>query len=120
HDHAVEHAWLNIGVGLVAFIAIPFLVVLLFIPVITIPLALIIAVFYGLFLYFSQLLAALVVGMLILSRTRGSDNLSSWYWSLPLGLALIGLLIWIPIIGIFICFAVLFFGLGSILTSLWS
>ncbi|MDH3252147.1 MAG: hypothetical protein OEM41_05100 [Ignavibacteria bacterium] len=99
--------------GLIAFVVTPVAVVLLFITVIGLPIGLFVLALYFWLLYLSQLTLGIAVG----SRFFGKEGATGWnaFWPFAVGLIIIQLLTFIPILGPIITIAGIVFGLGAML-----
>lgn len=110
---STERFWQNILTGFGMFILIPLAIVLLIIPILTIPLAVILSVLYGLTLFISYLMVAMILGFQLITWFVTDPKKSTYYWSLVLGLMLIAILNNVPFIGGLFSILLLFFGIGS-------
>ena len=98
------------GVGLLAFVAVPILLVLLAITIVGIPLSLAGAIAYALTLWVAAVYGMYAVGVWGLSLADGE---SKWV-ALVLGVAAVSLVGLIPILGAFVQFLVLLLGFGAL------
>jgi cytoskeletal protein CcmA (bactofilin family) len=105
------------GWGAVLFFGTPVGVLLAFVTIIGIPLGSIVMLLYLVSLYISEMVVALLVGKLIFFRVKKTDEKSFLFGAFALGLFIIRLLRFIPVIGWIIRFVVALFGLGAILLS---
>jgi hypothetical protein len=112
----------NTGWGLLSFVAIPVVIVLLAIFVITIPLSILMALTYGVALFISYLLVAMSLGVWSIIMIKGGDevNPASYYYGLALGIIYIAIITNLPFIGGLANVILLFFGLGSVVRYLWA
>lgn len=117
---ASQHFWRNTGIGVISFIIIPVAVILLFILVITVPLAILLSLAYGFALFISYLLVALVLGVLTIKYFKRDITTSVYYWGLLLGMVIIAVLTNIPYVGGIINLLFIFFGLGSVTYFMWT
>jgi cytoskeletal protein CcmA (bactofilin family) len=102
----------NLLYGLLLLIIIPIVVVLLLITIIGIPLSLMIFIIYVISLYISRIYVGFRVGQYVLEKLKIETRSRALTMASGLLILLIG--INLPIIGIFIHFAVLLLGLGAI------
>ena len=116
---ATERFWKNTGIGLLAFLLVPFSVLVLIFLVFTIPLSIILALLYGLSLLAGYLLVAMILGVMSIFYFRPDVGVSAYYWGLALGMLYIAILVNLPFIGWFLNAILLFFGLGSLVYYLW-
>lgn len=119
YQFSTERFWSNIGVGLLSLLGIPLAIFILFLPLVTIPLAVILGIAYAFSLFFSYLLVALVLGMQVWFWIHKEPVKATWYWALALGLILIAIVTHIPFIGWLINLLLLFFGSGSVVAYMW-
>ncbi|HEY5806031.1 MAG TPA: polymer-forming cytoskeletal protein [Candidatus Saccharimonadales bacterium] len=111
-DQAVRSPWKTLLVGFIAALAVPALILLLMITVIGIPLALLIIVAWILIQAFAGVAAAYYLGRLILRKRRNP------ILTMLLGATLLIILYFIPILGIIVWLAAMFWGTGMILLEL--
>jgi hypothetical protein len=111
---STERFWMNILTGFGMFILIPLAIIILIIPLLTIPLAVILSVLYGLTLFISYLMVAMILGFQFVTWFVTDPKKSTYYWSLVLGLILIAILNNVPFLGGLFSILLLFFGIGSI------
>jgi len=97
------------GVGLVAIIAIPVLLVVLVFTIIGIPLAILSAVLFGLLLWVALVYGRFAVGTWLLSLV----DVDNRWAALLVGLVVFGLVSLVPILGGFVDFLVVLLGLGA-------
>ncbi len=83
-------------VGLITMLVTPVVMIVLFITIIGIPFAAFLIALMVLLFYLSRIFAAMYVGSLLINRVSKD---ASTYWSLLLGLIILGILSFIPIIG---------------------
>jgi len=106
--------WRILGIGFLTVIAPPILAVLLFLPILTIPLAAALFVMWGVSLYFGSLLSGLLVANLLFPL-RKADSPWMLLGKYFLGTVLLSLLHIVPIVGSLLIFIVCLLTLGSIL-----
>ncbi|MDB5170665.1 MAG: hypothetical protein JWO35_359 [Candidatus Saccharibacteria bacterium] len=112
---ALEHPGQTVLTGLIASILAPVIGVALLLSLIGTPLALIFGLFWFVILLLSGPFAAYFTGRLILSRSSVKNAIAY----MMLGAIVLIILYYIPIINILVLLAVLWFGVGMILVSLW-
>ncbi len=103
----------SLGIGFIAYICIPIVLLILLVMIITIPLMLVVFLAYLIALYVAKFYVAIWLGNLILRRGGRTDV--SPIPSFLLGILLIYLVTWIPVVGTLIGIVVIFFGLGALL-----
>lgn len=119
YKFATEHIWKNTGIGLIAFIIIPIVIIGLFILFLTIPLGVLLSLTYGLALFVSYLLVAMTLGVMSILYFKDEPTISTYYWGLVLGMIIVAILTNLPFIGwLFNVFFILF-GLGSVVYYFW-
>jgi len=102
----------SLGIGFIAFICVPILAIILLVLVLTIPLSWILILGYLIALYIAKFYVATWIGKLIL-RGRAAD--ASPIPPMLLGLTILFLVTWIPVLGTLVAFLTWFFGLGALL-----
>jgi len=108
-----RHPWASLLAGFITLIIVPFIVVLLMVTVIGIPLALVLMWLYLSALLISPIFAAILIGRLVWRRPAG--NL---FLAFLIGLGIITLARFIPLLGSLVTLAVLVFGLGSLVLAI--
>ncbi|KPJ65056.1 hypothetical protein AMJ44_11160 [candidate division WOR-1 bacterium DG_54_3] len=89
--------WKSLGWGILSLIVIPFIILLFFISVIGIPLGILLLVAYIFGMYITGIFISVVIGSWIFGKL-GKPAISL-IWALILGLILLKLIGWIPIVG---------------------
>jgi len=108
---------MSLGIGFVAFCAIPIAIVVLLILIVGIPAGIILMFAYTVFFYIAKIYVAIAVGRLIIGvLRRGAEPKQGW--ALLLGLTILTLLFMIPVLGWIVYFLVLFWGFGAILMGI--
>ncbi|WP_423188989.1 hypothetical protein ACO1PF_10405 [Alkalibacterium sp. f15] len=107
---------MTMGIGLLALIVTPFLLILLMITIIGIPMSVILAMLYGIALYISRIIVALYIGASIF-RLFGRPNFGNEFLLVFLGLFILELLMLIPYVGWIIGFFIVITGLGALILS---
>ena len=119
-----DHAWRtaetirtkplkSLGIGFIAFICIPIVILIAFVLILTIPLALMLLLAYLIALYIAKFYVSIWLGNLILRRGGRTDK--SPIPPMLLGLLIVYLVTAIPVIGTLIGIVIIFFGLGALL-----
>ncbi|NHN60407.1 MULTISPECIES: polymer-forming cytoskeletal protein [Halorussus] len=103
------------GVGLLTFVGIPVLFVLLLLSLVGIPLALLVILLYPLALWIGYVYGAFALGAWALGLT---DADSRWL-ALALGVFVVSIVGFVPILGGLIQFLVLLLGLGAFALGVW-
>jgi hypothetical protein len=104
--------WRSMGIGFLAILLFPLLLILLAISIIGIPFIFFIVPFFVFLLYFSRIFTSLCLGKYLLDK-RGSKR--SLRWALLLGLIVYYLIKLLPLIGPIVVFAFIIAGLGAFL-----
>ena len=110
--------WKCLGWGFLSLIVIPVATAILFMVLIGFPLALFGTFIYMILLYLASIFIAMVIGEKIIQlfKKRGEISL---YPSFIIGLIVLFVLGWIPILGFFVKLFVLLFGSGMIILGTW-
>lgn len=119
HRFSTENYFKNTGLGFLLFLGIPIASIILLILVLTIPISVLLMVFYGLALFFGYLLVALTIGTLSIRLFKPGEAYSDYYWGLALGILLTSILSVLPLVGWFINLLLIFFGLGTLASYFW-
>jgi len=114
--HIVKKPLMAIGIGFIAFCAMPVAVIFLAVIIVGIPASIILFCLYITFLYISKIYVAVALGGLIIKRLRSTEP--GWIWSLLLGIIILTLLFTIPVIGMVIYAITVFAGLGGIILAI--
>lgn len=117
---AAQGIWRHTGIGAIAFIVIPVVIIILFVLLVTIPLGILLSLTYGLILFISYLLVALVLGNQIIRFFREEVTIPAHYAALVLGMIVIAILTNIPFVGGLFNILFILFGLGSIIYNFWT
>ncbi|KAA3658350.1 MAG: hypothetical protein DWQ10_11350 [Calditrichaeota bacterium] len=107
----------GLGVGFLALIATPILIIILGVMVLTIPIALFLLAFYLMLLYFSGIITGIFLGAEILSRTGKAQ--ATLIPMLILGVVVLALLKAIPLLGFLVSLVAVSFGMGSFILFAW-
>lgn len=108
-----ERPWYSLGLGLLALVLTPIVVVILVISVIGIPLAAILVVLYILMISLSSLFTGLFIGQKVFDFTNLKENR---YVMLASGLLLLQLVLTLPVVGGFIRLLSILAAMGAMLT----
>jgi cytoskeletal protein CcmA (bactofilin family) len=119
-----DHAWKtaetirkkplkSLGIGFIAFICIPIVVLIAFVLILTIPLSLLLLLAYMIALYIAKFYVSIWLGNLILGRGGRTDK--SPIPAMLLGLVVVYLVTAIPVVGTLVGIVIMFFGLGALL-----
>jgi hypothetical protein len=103
----------SLGWGLVVLFLTPFIIIILLITMIGIPLALILGGLWLIALYVSKILAAILIGRAIIERWWHKKK-DSLVIAMVLGVFVLWLLCFFPIIGFAFCFLATLWGLGTL------
>lgn len=116
-DTLLAMPWASLGIGFVAFIIIPAAAIILMITIIGIPLGLVLLLIYPVLLFVGYVMAAVVVGQLLLRRFRPS--ITSLLACVALGLLVFSVVGLIPVLGGLVLFLAMLTGFGALLISWW-
>ncbi|MEQ8156868.1 MAG: hypothetical protein ABRQ25_18660, partial [Clostridiaceae bacterium] len=107
-----ERPFKTLGVGLLALIVTPILVIISWITIVGLPLGMIVVAAYGIAMYLSKIIVAVFAGLLLAKRFSWAEKYKG---VLPVLLALIilELLLKVSVLGVITWFAITFAGLGS-------
>jgi cytoskeletal protein CcmA (bactofilin family) len=103
----------SLGIGFIAFICTPVIILICFVLLVTIPLGGVLSLGYLAALYLAKLYVAAWLGNLILRRGGRED--ASPIPGMLLGLPILYALTAIPVLGTLLMFVIVFFGLGALL-----
>ncbi|WP_027108389.1 polymer-forming cytoskeletal protein [Lacticigenium naphthae] len=106
----------TIGIGAVALLATPFIIVLLLITLIGVPMSILLMMLYGIALYISKIIVALYIGASIF-RLFGKENFDKEVFLVLVGLIILELLSLINILDWIIGLIVILTGLGALILS---
>ena len=105
-------------IGLAFMFFIPSVIVLIFVSLLGIPLALVLAALYGILLYTAKIVPAYLIGLIILRRTPEQPLLQNAFTVLSSGLLCLYLPAAIPALSFFIWLMATCCGLGALLTAM--
>ncbi len=103
----------SLGIGFIAFICIPIIVLIALVLIVTAPLSIILALGYVIALYIAKFYVAIWLGNMLIGRNRRPD--ASPVPTMLLGLVIIYAVTAIPVAGTLIGIVIMFFGLGALL-----
>jgi hypothetical protein len=117
-DTLNKATWKCLGLGFLSLIVIPVAIAILFMVLIGFPLAVFGTFIYLILLYLASIFVAMVIGEKIihLFKKKGAISL---YPAFIIGLIVLFILCWIPILGFFVRLFVLLFGSGMIILGTW-
>jgi len=110
----------SLGWGALILFITPMAALITFLTIIGIPLGMLAMVLYGIMIFISQLVVGLFIGYLIINRYREVDTKGILIGALALGFAILTLLKIIPVVGFFLWWVTVLFGIGAIAVSLKS
>jgi cytoskeletal protein CcmA (bactofilin family) len=116
-DYIAQKPVVCLGVGFVAFCLAPVAIVVLMALIIGIPTAIILLFIYTVFFYISKVYVAIALGRFGIRAIRKGHEPKAG-WSLLLGLIILTFLFVIPVLGWFVYFAVIFWGIGAIIMGI--
>jgi hypothetical protein len=105
----------NLGLGFVGVIILPILIVVLFFTLIGYYVALFLIFFFILAFMLTLLFAAMLVGAYLMKWLRKKDELHLDWKALLLGLVVLEIIKWIPVIGWLICLVIFLITFGAML-----
>ncbi len=118
-DMLVQKPWHSLGWGFIGVIAIPILIVFLFAIMIGYPFAVFGIYIYTILFFLSSIMVGLVLGELIIKLFKKQGDVSM-YVSLILGLVILGIIDFIPVLNILVRIFVVLFGAGTVLIGTWN
>lgn len=104
--------WLSLGIGFLTWVVTPILLVLLLLTIIGIPFAILALIGVVVFTYIGKVYASMYVGEWILGLTSVKAHV---VWGLVVGLVVVEIISWIPIIGGLFSLILTAIGLGSVM-----
>lgn len=117
-DTLIKAPWKCLGWGFLALIVLPVATTILFSMLIGFPLAIFGSYVYSILFYLSSIFVALVVGEKIIQLFKKEGEISL-YPSFIVGLLVLLVLGWIPILGFIIKLFVVLFGAGMLCIGTW-
>jgi TolB-like protein/class 3 adenylate cyclase/cytoskeletal protein CcmA (bactofilin family) len=113
-----DSIWKNLGVGLVFLIATPLCIIVCIVTAIGIPVGIILAFLYITMIYTSRVFVGLWIGRKILGYFKKSF-LTQFFWPFMTGAVIIGILLFIPVVGWILKLFFIFIGLGAMWQVFW-
>lgn len=117
-DTLITKPWKSLGWGFLGVVIIPVLVIILFAVIIGFPFAVFGVYIYTILLYLSSIFVSVVIGEKIIQLFKKKGDISL-YLSLIVGIIILSILQFIPILGFLVKIAVVLFGTGMILVGTW-
>jgi len=111
--------WKSLGIGLIFLIAAPLCIIISLCTAIGIPAGVIAAFLYIIMIYISRVYVALWIGRKLFGNFKESFTVF-FFWPFMTGTIIIGILLFIPVIGWILRFFLLFIGLGAMWQVLWN
>lgn len=105
------------GWGAIILIVTPIAAFIVCLTIIGLSVGVITLALYGIAVYLAQIPVGLLIGRLIIGRSRAVESKAIMVGALASGLAILSLLKLIPYFGVFVSLAVIIFGLGALLVS---
>lgn len=118
-DTLKQKPWHSLGWGFIGVIAIPVLIVFLFAILIGYPFAVFGIYIYTILFFLSSIMVGLVLGELIIRLFKKKGEVSM-YVSLILGLVILGIIDFIPVLNFLVRLFVVLFGVGMVLIGTWN
>lgn len=117
-DTVADQPWMSGGAGLLTFLATPLVLLILIITIILIPVAILAVLVLAIAVIFGWIALGYELGkrMAVLFKTEWADAVSGGIGTLVLGIV-VGLLSFIPCLGVIIGFLVVCAGLGGVVLS---
>ena len=117
-DTLIQKPWHSLGWGFIGVIAIPVLIVFLFAILIGYPFAVFGIYVYTILFFLSSIMVGTVLGERIIKLFKKKGDVSM-YVSLILGLVVLGVIDFIPVLNILVRIFVVLFGVGMVLIGTW-
>jgi cytoskeletal protein CcmA (bactofilin family) len=111
--------WKCLGWGFVSLIVIPVAIAILFMVLVGFPIAVFGTFIYMILLYLASIFVAMAIGEKIIQLFKKKGTISL-YPAFIIGLIVLFVLCWIPILGFFVRLIVLLFGSGMIVLGTWN
>ena len=112
-----KHPWATLGIGVAALFVTPIAALLLAITIIGVPLAIVLILCWIVSLIVSPIFAGYALGMGLAKAMHWQFSFWRHFIPLILGLLVIALLWWVPLLGGLVMFAAVVFGLGALLQA---
>lgn len=117
-DTLITKTWLSLGWGFLAIIAIPVAIAILFFILIGYPLAVFGVYLYSTLWFLSSIFVALVIGEVVLKLFK-KEGEKSLYLSFIIGIIILFIVGWIPILNILVRIFTILFGFGALAMGSW-
>lgn len=117
-DTLIKKPWKSLGWGFLGLIVIPVAVVILFITVVGCPFAIFGLYIYSIITYLASIMVGLVLGEKIIRLFKKKGAISP-YLSFIIGIAILFVVSFIPILNVIVTLLVTLFGAGAILLGSW-
>lgn len=118
-DTLIQKPWHSLGWGFIGVIAIPIGIVFLFAVLVGYPFAVFGIYVYTILFFLSSIMVGLVLGERIIKLFKKKGDVSM-YVSLLLGLVVLGIIDFIPVLNIIVKIFVILFGVGMVLIGTWN
>jgi cytoskeletal protein CcmA (bactofilin family) len=117
-DTLISRTWLSLGWGFLGVIAFPVAVVILFFILIGYPIGVLGAYLYSILWYLSSIFVALVIGEKIVQLFKKNGEISL-YLSFIIGILILFVVGFIPILNVLVKIFTLLFGFGALMLGTW-
>ena len=117
-DTLITKTWLSLGWGFLSIIVIPVAVAILFAILVGFPVAVFGVYVYSILWYLSSIFVALVLGEMVLKLFK-KEGEKSLYLSFIIGIIILFIVGFIPILNFFVRLFTLLFGFGAIVMGTW-
>jgi hypothetical protein len=117
-DTLMQKPWKSLGWGFLGLIVIPVAVVILLLTIVGFPLAIFGLYVYSIITYLSSVIVGLVIGEKVIQLFKKKGAVSP-YVSFIVGIAILFVASFIPILNVIITLLVILFGAGAILLGSW-
>lgn len=111
-SHIQKNPWASMGIGLLALIVTPILMIIFFVTVIGIPIAMVLLFAYFFYIYISKIFVALVLGRTFLGYFKAKYPQAA---VLAIGLIMYLVITSIPVIGGIVVFVSVIMGVGALI-----
>jgi hypothetical protein len=111
----IKYPWYCLGWGAFLLFVTPFAIIILLVIVIGIPLSLILLAAYAIAIYLSIIPVSLCIGRLIIGRQKTENRRGLLLAALAVGLAILMIIKFIPVLGFIVGVLTALFGMGTII-----
>jgi cytoskeletal protein CcmA (bactofilin family) len=111
----LQRPWFSLGIGLITAVATPIVIFLLFVTILGIPLAILLGVAYGIYVYLSKIFVSFAIGMWVFEKNNARR--SHPVWAVLVGLIIYEILGLIPFIGWLAKLIFWLMGMGALLIT---